>query len=207
MAHPIPPYGVAIQDAIASGDIDKMRQVADDAEKYLQEFGEIGEGLKKLRAAISGGGAYGGGIHTLYAPAMRAAIAAGDTDKMKDLANQAETALGQADEVRSALAEIRMRVLRPNSSVNVTWTRFGSQRRLVWRWLCETLWPVMGRLPVIGHTLDIALVPPRLPGMPSTDRTWDAWLNSPALMERPRKTRRCPIFGSLWEPPGCCACP
>ena len=106
MAHPIPPYGVAIQDAIASGDMDKMKQVADDAEKYLQEYGEIGEGLKKLRAAIGGGGSYGGGIHTMYAPAMRAAIASGDREKMKELAQQAEAGLKQADEVRAALAEL-----------------------------------------------------------------------------------------------------
>jgi hypothetical protein len=103
MAHPIPPYGVAIQDAIASGDTDKMRQVADDAEKYLQEFGEIGDGLKKLRAAIGGGAT----PQPLYAGAMRAAIASGDTDKMRALAQQAEAALGQADEVRSALADLR----------------------------------------------------------------------------------------------------
>jgi hypothetical protein len=112
MAHPIPPYGVAIQDALASGDHDKMRQVAADAEKFIQE---LGDGLAKLRAATGGGGgyggggggAYGGGIHTLYAPAMRAAIAANDTDKMKDLAQQAETALKQADEVREALGELK----------------------------------------------------------------------------------------------------
>ena len=38
---------------------------------------------------------------------MRAAIAAGDTDKMKDLAQQAETALKQAEEVRVALDELK----------------------------------------------------------------------------------------------------
>jgi hypothetical protein len=106
MSHPVPPYGVAIQDAIASGDTDKMKQVADDAEKYLQEFGEIGEGLKKLRAEI---GRHGGGAtpQPLYAGAMRAAIASGDQDNMRALAQQAETALSQADEVRAALADLK----------------------------------------------------------------------------------------------------
>jgi hypothetical protein len=110
MAIAVPPYGNAIQDALASGDADKMRQVADDAEKYLQEYGEIGEGLKKLRAAIGSGGSYGGGIHTLYGPALRAAAASGDTDKMKALAQQAEDALSQADDVRAALAEVRSKL-------------------------------------------------------------------------------------------------
>ena len=106
MAVSLPPYGNAIQDALASGDHDKMRQVADDAEKYLQEYGEIGDGLKKLRAAI-GGGSYGGGIHTLYGPALRAAAESGDTDKLKELAQQAEDALRQADDVRTALEDVR----------------------------------------------------------------------------------------------------
>jgi hypothetical protein len=107
MAVSLPPYGNAIQDALASGDADKMRQVADDAEKYLAEYGEIGEGLKKLRAAIGGGGAYGGGIHTLYGPALRAAAESGDTEKLKKLAQQAEDALRQADDVRTALEDVR----------------------------------------------------------------------------------------------------
>jgi hypothetical protein len=107
MATSIPPYGVAIQDAIASGDIDKMKQVADDAEKYLQEFGEIGDGLKKLRAAIAGPSHGGGTVQPLYAPAIRYAIQSGDVDKMRALAAQAEETLGQADDVRSALAELK----------------------------------------------------------------------------------------------------
>jgi hypothetical protein len=105
MTHPVPPYGVAIQDAIASGDTDKMRKVADDAERYLQEYGEIGDGLKKLRAAIGGGG--GAAPQPLYASAIRYAVQSGDTDKMKEVAQQAEDWLSQADDVRAALSELR----------------------------------------------------------------------------------------------------
>jgi hypothetical protein len=104
MSHPVPPYGVAIQDAIASGDTDKMRQVADDAERYLQEFGEIGDGLKKLRAAIGRGG---NAAVPLYASAIRHAVQSGDADKMKEVARQAEDWLSQADDVRAALSELR----------------------------------------------------------------------------------------------------
>jgi hypothetical protein len=105
MATSVPPYGVAIHDALASGDIGKMRQVADDAEKYLQEFGEIGDGLKKLRAAI--GGPSGSAAIPLYAPTIRAAVQSGDADKMREVAQQAEDWLKQADDVRAALAELR----------------------------------------------------------------------------------------------------
>ena len=105
MSAAVPLYGVAIQDAIASGDTDKMRQVADEAEKYLQEYGEIGDGLKKLRAAIGGGG--GNAAVPLYASAIRYAVQSGDADKMKEVARQAEDWLSQADDVRAALAELR----------------------------------------------------------------------------------------------------
>ena len=105
MSHPVPPYGVAIQDAIASGDVDKMRQVAADAESYLREYGEIGDGLKKLRAALGGGG--GATPQPLYGSAIRHAVQSGDTDRMKEVAQQAEDWLRNADEVRAALDELR----------------------------------------------------------------------------------------------------
>jgi hypothetical protein len=103
----VPPYGPAIQDALASGDADKMRQVAADAESYLQEYGEIGDGLKRLRAEIERLG--GGGItpQPLYGPAIRYAIQSGSADKMQEVAKQAEDWLSHADEVRAALNELR----------------------------------------------------------------------------------------------------
>jgi hypothetical protein len=111
MTHPVPPYGVAIQDAIASGDVAKMNKVASDAESYLKEYGEIGDGLKKLRTEIDriGGAGYGGdgGIRPLYGVAIRAAIKSGDAGQMKAVAQQAEDWLKQADDVRDALAELR----------------------------------------------------------------------------------------------------
>lgn len=109
MAHPVPPYGVAIQDAIASGEIDKMRQVAHDAELYLQEFGEIGEGLRKLRSEIErlAGGSHGGAVQPLYGVVIRGAIQSGDPARMQDVALQAQALLSQADEMRDALAELQ----------------------------------------------------------------------------------------------------
>ncbi|HEU4560509.1 MAG TPA: DUF1843 domain-containing protein [Longimicrobium sp.] len=49
MNTPIPPYGVAIQEAIASGDTARMRQVQQDAEAFLKQAEEVRESLAKLR--------------------------------------------------------------------------------------------------------------------------------------------------------------
>jgi hypothetical protein len=106
MAHSLPPYGVAIQDAIASGDVSKMKQVADDAESYLKEYGEIGDGLKKLKSEIDRLGGRPSVIVPLYGVPIHDAIASGDVGKMKEMAQQAEAYLKQSDEVRAALADL-----------------------------------------------------------------------------------------------------
>lgn len=110
MSHPLPPYGVAIHDAIASGDVGQMQKVAADAESYLKEYGEIGDGLKKLRAEIERGGGGGGGrsyAQPLYGVVIQEAIESGDAGRMKAVAQQAEDFLKQADEVRAALGDLK----------------------------------------------------------------------------------------------------
>jgi len=47
--HPVPPYGVAIQEAIASGDTARMQQVAQQAEAHIKE---VNEALAKLREQL-----------------------------------------------------------------------------------------------------------------------------------------------------------
>jgi hypothetical protein len=49
----IPPYGVVIQEAIASGDLAKMKEAARQAEEYLQEWGNIPATLEALKLEIS----------------------------------------------------------------------------------------------------------------------------------------------------------
>jgi hypothetical protein len=49
----VPPYGVAIQQARESGDLDKMRKVAADAEAYLAEHGDVPGALKALKSEIA----------------------------------------------------------------------------------------------------------------------------------------------------------
>lgn len=63
---------------------------------------------------------------------------------------------GDLFSVRRAWVEMRRRRLRPLPSVSVTAIRLGCQRRLVWRWECETLQPLCARLPVIAQTLAIS---------------------------------------------------
>ena len=49
----VPPYGVAIQQAIASGDLNRMKQVVKDAEAYLQEHGDVRAALEVLKVEIA----------------------------------------------------------------------------------------------------------------------------------------------------------
>lgn len=49
----IPPYGVAIQDAIASGDLQKMKEVARATEEYLREHGNVPAALEALKIEIA----------------------------------------------------------------------------------------------------------------------------------------------------------
>lgn len=46
-------YGHAIHDAIASGDLDEMRSVAQQAEEHLKETGNVAAALEALRAEIA----------------------------------------------------------------------------------------------------------------------------------------------------------
>ena len=46
------PYGVAIHQAIAGGDLQQMRHVADAATRYLDEHGNVAAALAALKAEI-----------------------------------------------------------------------------------------------------------------------------------------------------------
>jgi hypothetical protein len=56
-------YGVAIQEAAASGDLEKMKAVARRAEEHLRETGDVATALKALKVEIAklerGGGRRG----------------------------------------------------------------------------------------------------------------------------------------------------
>ena len=46
-------YGVSIQEAVASGDLSKMKAVAQQAESHLREWGNIPAALEALKLEIS----------------------------------------------------------------------------------------------------------------------------------------------------------
>jgi hypothetical protein len=47
------PYGVAIQQAIATGDVARMRQAEKQAETYVTEHGNVPAALAALKAEIA----------------------------------------------------------------------------------------------------------------------------------------------------------
>jgi len=51
MAHVL--YGPPIQDAIAKGDLPKMKQLAAEAEKHLSEVGDVRSSLEYLKIEIA----------------------------------------------------------------------------------------------------------------------------------------------------------
>jgi len=50
---PLPPYGEAIQQAVASGDLAKMKAVAKDAEAFVAKWGNVPAALEALKLEIA----------------------------------------------------------------------------------------------------------------------------------------------------------
>ena len=107
--HMIPLYGVALQEARASGDVEAMETVAQRAEREGGNDPEIQKGLAELRAEIAkqrGGGA-GGESRVLYGPAIQQARASGDVQRMREVAQRAEREGANDPEIQSALRDLR----------------------------------------------------------------------------------------------------
>jgi hypothetical protein len=51
--HPVPPYGPAIHQAIAGGDLASMKAVAASAEAHLAEHGNVCAALEALKIEIA----------------------------------------------------------------------------------------------------------------------------------------------------------
>ena len=49
----VPPYGVAIHQAIATGDLARMREMAKQAQHWLAEHGDISAALETLKTEIA----------------------------------------------------------------------------------------------------------------------------------------------------------
>jgi phage shock protein A len=49
----VPPYGVAIHQAIAQGDLQRMKTVASEAEAHLRQYGDVRSALEVLKTEIA----------------------------------------------------------------------------------------------------------------------------------------------------------
>lgn len=49
----VPPYGSAIHQAIASGDLAQMKAIEKHAEEYLKEWGDVRSALELLKSEIA----------------------------------------------------------------------------------------------------------------------------------------------------------
>lgn len=49
----VPPYGPPIHEAIAKGDLARMKQLASEAEQHLQEAGDVSAALEYLKIEIA----------------------------------------------------------------------------------------------------------------------------------------------------------
>lgn len=99
-------YGVAIHEAIKSGDIKAMKKVQQEAEAYLKDHGDVGAALEILKVELAKQGD-GSGPIPLYGVIIHEAVASGDVERMKKVLGEAETQLAEAGDVRAALTALR----------------------------------------------------------------------------------------------------
>lgn len=52
MDNAVPPYGTAIHQAIAAGDVERMRALAAETEDYLRRAGDVSAALELLKMEI-----------------------------------------------------------------------------------------------------------------------------------------------------------
>ena len=101
-------YGVAIHEAIASGDRTKMREVARQAQAYLAQHGDLAAAIEILKSELAkrGESTFAGPV-LLYGVIIHQAIASGDAKKMQAVARQAEEHLAEYGDVGAALTALK----------------------------------------------------------------------------------------------------
>lgn len=106
-SHPIPPYGVAIQEAIASGDVTAMRRAETSAVSHLNDVQQALGALRDQLARSGDGGATGGPVIALYGVSLQQALASGDIARMRSVVSQAEASHDLPADAQAALAEVK----------------------------------------------------------------------------------------------------
>jgi hypothetical protein len=109
MPGPVTLYGVAIQQAMASGDLAKMKQVVAQAKDRLAEHSEIQGALSALQAEIAKveGGSHAAGPIVLYGETIQKAIASGNLARMKAVHAEGDA---HATELNAALAALKAEI-------------------------------------------------------------------------------------------------
>lgn len=117
----VPLYAAALQQAKASGDTARMRELVAQAEQQLGSSAEIQAALADVKAVLGkeqhiekheGKGAVPA---PLYAVAIQKAAASGDFARMKAVAAQAEALPDQSPEIKSALVELKAHMAKAKS--------------------------------------------------------------------------------------------
>lgn len=104
-------YGVAIHEAIASGDQERMQSVAREAEAYLAQHGDLSAAIEILKSELAKRGEPTfSGPAVLYGVIIHQAIASGDARQMQAVARQAEAHLADYGDVRSALEALNAEI-------------------------------------------------------------------------------------------------
>ena len=110
---PVPPYGVAIQKALASGDLATMKQAAENAEQHLRTYGDVAAALRGLReriALLEGSRRASAADAIPYGDPVRAATASGDLAEMQKMLRVGEEWLARVPDLREALEELKQRI-------------------------------------------------------------------------------------------------
>jgi hypothetical protein len=119
-----PPYGPTIITAISRGDLCEMKALAQSAEAFLTQHGDVKALLEVLKIEIArlSGTARPGGIIPAraaagapptepdYGPPIQEAIARGDLHEMKALLSRAEDTLKQQGDLATAVAQLRTEI-------------------------------------------------------------------------------------------------
>lgn len=114
-------YGVPIHEAAASGDLERMKQMLEEAEQYLEQHGDVSAALEHLKIEIARFEAQQEPVNPtpimpLYAVPIHRAIASGDLAQMKALASQAETHVTQHGHVAAALESLKLEIAKLEGS-------------------------------------------------------------------------------------------
>lgn len=104
-------YAAAVQEAAASGDLAKMKQVCQAAEAHLAEVGDVSAALQVLKVEIAKRGKTTAPPSIKpYGVAIQQAVASGDLNQMKAICQQAEEYLKNYGDISAALQVLKAEV-------------------------------------------------------------------------------------------------